>query len=80
MWTKVTTNNTDIDEIIAQIDYLHSIQDEDIFEDMKTIVIKIGKKKTYLDSLYIAINEQDFDDFMNLYSFPNQIRHNLQLK
>ena len=80
MWTKVTSNHTDIDEIIVQIDYLHSIQDEEIFENMRTLVTKIGKKKTFLDSMYIAISEEDFDAFMKLYSFPNELKHKLVLK
>ena len=51
MWVKVTTLYKDIDDIIAQIDYIRCIQDEEIFDEIKDNVIKIGLKKSYLDSL-----------------------------
>ena len=54
--------------------------DEEIFEDLRTAVHFIGKKKFYLDSLQIKIDEEDQMNFLALYSFPNQLKLQLNMK
>ena len=51
MWNKVTACHDDIDETIKQIDMIRALQDEEIFEDMRNTINKIGFKKFFLDSL-----------------------------
>ena len=74
VWNKVVCVHEDIDEIICQIDLISSLHDEEIFEDMRTAIMKIGQKKFFLDSLKIAVSEIDFQNFMSLYSFPNELK------
>lgn len=51
VWKKITAEHDGVDEIIAQIDLINSLQDEEIFEDLRNAVRKIGMKKYFLDSL-----------------------------
>ena len=54
--------------------------DEEIFEDLRAAVHHIGKKKFYLDSLQIKIDDEDQMNFLALYSFPNQLKFQLNKK
>ena len=74
MWQKVTATHEDIDEIIVQIDYITSMQDDEVFNEMRNTVNKIRLKKAFLDSLRILISEADFQAYMELYSFPNALK------
>lgn len=65
----------DIDKTIGQIDYIANLtQDEEVFEDLKTNVFRIGAKKKFLDGLAVPMDNSDFKAFMNLYSFPKELR------
>ena len=75
MWEKVTVVHEDIDKTIGQIDYIANLtQDEEVFEDIKTNVSRIGAKKKFLDGLEVHMDNTDFNAFMQLYSFPKQLR------
>ena len=65
----------DIDKTIGQIDYIANLtQDEEVFEDLKTNVFRLGAKKKFLDALAVPMDNSDFKAFMNLYSFPKELR------
>lgn len=74
VWNKVVCIHEDIDEIIGQISLIKSLQDEEIFEDMRNAILKIAQKKYFLDSLQIAVGEKTMINFMALFSFPNDLK------
>ena len=51
IWNKVRAVHTNIDETIAQIEYINNMQNEDLYEEMVTIVKNLSRKKAFLDSL-----------------------------
>ena len=60
MWDTVNARHKDIDGTIQQIDYISQMQNEEVYDEMLTIVKGIALKKDLLD--------------LRLYSFPAKIR------
>ena len=79
MWEKVDSVLEDIDEIILQIEYITAL-DEEIFDDMKQSINKIGSKKEFLDDLQIAVSEEDYWKFMQLFYFPIELKSKIMEK
>ena len=50
------------------------MQHEEIYEEMTAIIQGIALKKELLDSLHIAVSEEDFEIYLNLFSFPTRIK------
>ena len=51
MWETVNTRHKDIDGTIQQIDYISQMQNEEVFDEMLSIVKAIALKKDLLDQL-----------------------------
>ena len=49
--------------------------DDEIYEDLRQAVHKICKSKYFLDSLQIAVEEDDFIQFLELFCYPEKLRH-----
>lgn len=49
--------------------------DEEIYEDLRSNVRRIGKTKFFLDSLQIAIDKEDFKNFLELYRHPLKLKN-----
>ena len=47
---------------------------------MRSAVRKLGAKKAFLDSIQIAVAPDDFEEFMKLYRFPNDLKAQLMKK
>ena len=54
--------------------------DESVFEEMKNYTRLIGSKMGFLDSLMIAVEEKDFWNYMELYSFPDKLKDTIEQK
>lgn len=80
MWDTVNARHKDIDGTIQQIDYISQMQNEEVYDEMLTIVKGIALKKDLLDQLQIAISEEDFGKYLRLYSFPARIRRAINVK
>ena len=51
MWAKISAQHEDIDAIIMQIDLITQLSEDEIFEDIRNNIERIGQKKFFLDSL-----------------------------
>lgn len=47
---------------------------------MRSAVHKLGARKAFLDGLQIAVAPGDFEEFMRLYRFPNDLKAQLMKK
>ena len=56
------------------------MQNEEVFDEMLTKVKSIAQRKDLLDQLQIAITEEDFSMYLDLFSFPSRIRKAIAVK
>ena len=80
MWNKVTQRFDDVDEIIEQIDYISSVKNDEIFEEISDKVLQLSKRFNFLSILQISLPEQEFDDYIGLFLFPHNARKAIDQK
>lgn len=49
------------------------MQNEDLYEEMVAIVKNLSRKKDFLDSLQIGIDETDFEHYVKLFVYPQDL-------
>ena len=57
MWNKVTQSFDDVDKIIEQIDYISSVKNDEIFEEISDKVLQLSKRFNFLSILHISLPE-----------------------
>ena len=72
--------HSDIDETIAQIDYITNMHSEEVFDELKQIVRNLAAKKSFLDDLQIAVGDEAFDGYLELFNYPHELRAALAAK
>ena len=80
IWEKVNAEHQDIDETILHIDYIGQMQNDEIYEELYVNVKSVQNKKNLLDTLQIKIAEKDFNAYLGLYGFPNDIKDAIEVK
>ena len=56
------------------------MQNEDLYEEMVAIVKNLSRKKDFLDSLQIGIDETDFEHYVKLFVYPQDLQAALEAK
>ena len=80
IWDKVQAVHYDIDEVIAQIDYINIMRQDEVYDEMIQFVRFLGMKKKFLDQLRITIPEADYVRFLELHFFPQNLTNKIETK
>lgn len=78
---KITVVFNTIDEIIEQIDYVTRIFKNDVFiDEMATQMELLCADKEFLDNLNLKLDQPDFDKYLRMHVYPNDLRRIIQNK
>jgi hypothetical protein len=74
IWSDVARDwGTDIEASIKQMKTIELLHCDETYENLDISVKEMAVKKKFLDKLGIAITEIQYDKFLSLYAFPNQL-------